>query len=201
MIDQVIVLRKNPYDLVEIYKERKYQDSKIKENVGSEILGVIANDALKSFGKEKTFEVNTTEKTPHYPGIRRITNLDGINDESFTIEQFGDVRIDEVSVRNASGGFSQSGFTFDNSSISFDNGENYFIPEAAFNTQINVPPPGMIIISGSGRINAFDNTFITFDSGTERFDETQFTTLMSDTTKKFDSSTIKYYKEVLIWYC
>ncbi len=64
MIDLVIVLRKNPYDLVDIYKERKYQDSKIKENVGSEILGVIANDALKSFGKEKTFEVDTTEKTP-----------------------------------------------------------------------------------------------------------------------------------------
>ena len=64
MIDLVIVLRKNPYDLVEIYKERKYQDSKIKENVGSEILGVIANDALKSFGKKKTFEVDTTEKTP-----------------------------------------------------------------------------------------------------------------------------------------
>jgi len=64
VIDQVIVLRKNPYDLIEIYKERKYQDSKIKENAGSEILGVIANDALKSFGKEKTFEVDTTEKTP-----------------------------------------------------------------------------------------------------------------------------------------
>ena len=64
MIDQVIILRKNPYDLVEIYKERKYQDSKIKENVGSEILGVIANDAIKSFGKEKTFEVDSTKKTP-----------------------------------------------------------------------------------------------------------------------------------------
>jgi len=64
MIDQVIVLRKNPYDLVEIYKQRKYQDLKIKENVGSEILGVIANDALKLFGREKTFEVDTTKKTP-----------------------------------------------------------------------------------------------------------------------------------------
>ena len=64
MIDLVIVLRKNPYDLVDVYKERKYQDSKIKENAGSEILGIIANDALKSFGKEKTFEVDTTEKTP-----------------------------------------------------------------------------------------------------------------------------------------
>jgi len=64
MVDQVIVLRKNPYDLVEIYKQREYQESKIKENAGSEILGVIANDALKSFGKEKTFEVDTTGKTP-----------------------------------------------------------------------------------------------------------------------------------------
>ena len=64
MIDLVIVLRKNPYDLVDVYKERKYQDSKIKENAGSEILGVIANDTLKSFGKEKTFEVDTTEKAP-----------------------------------------------------------------------------------------------------------------------------------------
>ena len=135
---------------------------------------------------------NTTENIPHYPGIKRITNLDGINDESFTIEQFGDVRIDQVSIRNASGGFSQTGLSFDNSSISFDTSENYFIPEAAFNTQINVPPPGMIVVSGSGRINAFDNTFITFDSGTERFDETQFTTLMSDTTKTFDSSTVKF---------
>ena len=46
MVDLVIVLRKNPYDLVDIYKEREYQDSKIKENAGSEILGVIANLSL-----------------------------------------------------------------------------------------------------------------------------------------------------------
>jgi len=64
IIDLVIVLRKNPYELIEIYKKRNYQDSKIKENTGSEILGVIANDAIKSFGKEKTFEIDTSEKTP-----------------------------------------------------------------------------------------------------------------------------------------
>ena len=62
--------------------------------------------------------------------IRRITNLDGINDESFTIEQFGDIRIDQVSIRNSSGGFSQTGLTFDSNIIQFDNGEDYFIPEA-----------------------------------------------------------------------
>ncbi len=64
IIDLVIVLRKNPYDLLEIYKQREYKDSKIKENAGSEILGIIANDAIKSFRKEKTFEIDTTAKTP-----------------------------------------------------------------------------------------------------------------------------------------
>ena len=63
-IDLVIILRKNPYNLIEIYKERNYQNSKIKQNAGSEILGVIANDSILSFGKEKSFEINTTNKTP-----------------------------------------------------------------------------------------------------------------------------------------
>ena len=63
-IEIVIILRKNPYDLVEIYKKRNYHDSKIKQNAGSEILGVIANDSIASFGKEKSFEIDTTNKTP-----------------------------------------------------------------------------------------------------------------------------------------
>ena len=63
-IDLVIILRKNPYDLIEIYKKRDYQKWKIKENTGSEILGVITNDSIASFGKEKSFEIDTTEKTP-----------------------------------------------------------------------------------------------------------------------------------------
>ena len=63
-IDFAIILRKNPYELIEIYKKRKYQKSKIKENAGSEILGVIANDSIASFGKEKSFEIDATNKTP-----------------------------------------------------------------------------------------------------------------------------------------
>lgn len=63
-IDLVIILRRNPYTLIEIYKERNYQDSKIKQNTGSEILGVIANDSITSFGKEKSYEINATNKTP-----------------------------------------------------------------------------------------------------------------------------------------
>ncbi len=63
-IDLAIILRRNPYTLIEIYKERNYQDSKIKQNAGSEILGVIANDSITSFGKEKSFEIDVTNKTP-----------------------------------------------------------------------------------------------------------------------------------------
>ena len=111
---------------------------------------------------------NTTEAIPNYPSLTRTTNLDGINDQSFTIDQFRNIRIDQV-----------------------DDGTGR-IPDAAFNTSINVPPPGEIQVSGGARTNAFDNTFITFDNSTETFDETVLTTLMSDTGLKFDSTSIKF---------
>ena len=73
-IDFAIILRKNPYDLIEIYKKRKYQESKIKENAGSEILGVVANDSITSFGKEKSFEIDATNKTPEMI-LEKIYNI------------------------------------------------------------------------------------------------------------------------------
>ena len=110
----------------------------------------------------------TTEAIPNYPSLTRTTNLDGTNDQSFTIDQFRNIRIDQV-----------------------DDGTGK-IPLAAFNTRINVPPPGEITISGGARTNAFDNTFITFDNSTETFDETGVTTLMSDTGFTFDSTSVKF---------
>jgi adenylate kinase len=58
----VIVLRRNPYDLISVYKERKYTDKKSKENLGSEVLGVIAHDAISKF-QEKAFQINTSGKS------------------------------------------------------------------------------------------------------------------------------------------
>jgi len=58
----VIVLRRNPYDLISVYKERKYTDEKSKENLGSEVLGIIAHDAMNKF-QEKTFQINISEKS------------------------------------------------------------------------------------------------------------------------------------------
>ena len=58
----VIVLRRSPYDLIQVYKDRAYSDQKIKENTGSEVLGIIAHDAISKF-QEKVFQINVTEKT------------------------------------------------------------------------------------------------------------------------------------------
>ncbi len=58
----VIVLRRNPYDLISVYKERKYTDEKSKENLGSEVLGVILHDAISKF-QEKAFQINTSGKS------------------------------------------------------------------------------------------------------------------------------------------
>ena len=73
-VEFVIILRKNPYELIKIYEKRKYQNPKIKENAGSEVLGVIANDSITSFGKEKSFEVNATDKTPEII-LKRIQDI------------------------------------------------------------------------------------------------------------------------------
>lgn len=69
-ITKAIILRKNPYRLTPIYKKRKYSAKKIAENVGSEILGIIAYDAIKKFGKNKCHQIDTTSKT-----VSKITKI------------------------------------------------------------------------------------------------------------------------------
>ncbi len=59
-IKKVIVLRKNPYDLISIYNKRGYSKEKIKDNLGSEALGVIFHDAITQFGTEKTLQIDVT---------------------------------------------------------------------------------------------------------------------------------------------
>jgi adenylate kinase len=57
-----IILRKSPYKLVDVYEQRNYSKEKTKENLGSEILGITAHDAISEFGSEKTFQVDTTNQ-------------------------------------------------------------------------------------------------------------------------------------------
>jgi len=57
----MIILRRDPYELVSVYKKRKYTYKKIRENVGSEVLGIIAHDAISKF-HEKVFQINNNGK-------------------------------------------------------------------------------------------------------------------------------------------
>jgi adenylate kinase len=81
-IKKVIVLRRNPYDLITVYKKRKYTDEKIRENTGSEILGIIAHDAISQFGS-LVFQVDVTEKSivEVTEKILRIINEGGTSEE------------------------------------------------------------------------------------------------------------------------
>ena len=72
-IKVMIVLRRNPYDLISVYKKRKYSDKKIKENTGSEILGIITHDAISKF-QEKVFQINISKRTIPET-VEKIVNL------------------------------------------------------------------------------------------------------------------------------
>ena len=63
LVSIVIVLRRSPYDLTQIYEKRAYSNKKKNDNLGSEILGVIAYDSIEKFGEDKTFQINTTSLT------------------------------------------------------------------------------------------------------------------------------------------
>ena len=57
----IIILRRNPYDLELVYKERGYSEIKIKENTGSEVLGIITHDTIEKF-EEKAFQIDVSKK-------------------------------------------------------------------------------------------------------------------------------------------
>ena len=75
-IDLVTVLRRSPYHLIKTFKQRRYSIDKIRENVASEIIGVSFYDSLRTFGKEKVSEVDTTLKKPGDVATQIILALD-----------------------------------------------------------------------------------------------------------------------------
>jgi adenylate kinase len=76
-IDLAIVLRKSPYAILSTLKNRKYSVKKIKENVASEILGIILYDSIQRFGKEKIAELDTTLSNPTEVCEKIISLLNG----------------------------------------------------------------------------------------------------------------------------
>jgi len=85
LISMAIVLRKNPYDLIQIYEKRNYADKKKNDNLGSEILGVITYDSIEKLGANKTFQVNTTCLTPQQT-VKKILDIIHGNSNGDTID-------------------------------------------------------------------------------------------------------------------
>ena len=113
----------------------------------------------------------------------------------YTLNQFGHIRVDQVSVRSDVTGRTN----FSNTSIKFDQEDKYqietnsfdetniIIPLSAYQTKTNVPPPGEIFVSRGLRINGFDDTFRSFDDNRQEFSEaTAFGT------NRFDTSNLKF---------
>jgi adenylate kinase len=63
-IDLVAVLRRSPYQLATIFRQRKYTPMKMQENIAAEVLGITLYDSVETFGKERVAELDTTGKTP-----------------------------------------------------------------------------------------------------------------------------------------
>ncbi len=61
-VSMAAVLRRSPYELEKTLEKRGYIAEKIRENLASEILGVSLYDSIKTFGKRKVVELDTTGK-------------------------------------------------------------------------------------------------------------------------------------------
>ena len=78
----------------------------------------------------------------------------------YTIDQFSDTKINEVSV---TGGFSDTDEeNFDSTTRFFDEVRNFIAP-SALTTRINVPPRAELRITKTGMFQTFDMDFRTFD--------------------------------------
>ncbi len=63
-VDKVIVLRTDPTVLEERLRRKGWKWIKIRENIEVEILSVCTHNAISSFGEEKVYEIDTTNKDP-----------------------------------------------------------------------------------------------------------------------------------------
>lgn len=75
-VRSVIVLRRNPYDLMDVYRQRGYPGAKAAENAASEILGVIAYDSAAKFGP-KAVQIDTSSAGAGEVAARICAAADG----------------------------------------------------------------------------------------------------------------------------
>ena len=64
LVEKVIVLRTHPDELRRRLVERGWKTRKTEENLEAEILGVCSSNALRRYGKERVYEIDTTKISP-----------------------------------------------------------------------------------------------------------------------------------------
>tara|TARA_B000000460_G_scaffold124222_1_gene87464 strand:+ start:317 stop:862 length:546 start_codon:yes stop_codon:yes gene_type:complete len=89
-VSKSIVLRKNPYELMQIYEKRDYTIEKKNDNLGSEVLGTIAYDSIKKFGEGKTFQIDTTSLTQKQT-IKKIKDVVYDNSGGDTVDWLAEI--------------------------------------------------------------------------------------------------------------
>lgn len=98
-INLVVVLRRSPYHLEEVFRQRKYTPHQSRDNIAAEILGITFYDSLKTFGKRRVVELDVTGRTPQSIATKIISllqkksnNQTGFVDWLSTVYEKGDIQ-------------------------------------------------------------------------------------------------------------
>jgi len=75
LVDLAVILRRSPYELIKIYEDRSYSQTKISDNMVAEILGIISYDALKNFEFSKLSELEIATAVLPSLSAQKIVNM------------------------------------------------------------------------------------------------------------------------------
>jgi adenylate kinase len=74
---RVIVLRRNPLELVEVLRSRGYSREKVRENVEAELIDYVYVRALEIYGPRRTVQIRTSGRTKEEVAERVLRALRG----------------------------------------------------------------------------------------------------------------------------
>ena len=139
----------------------------LRTNRGSHTTGnMLANLPKYAFAVPP---IDSASELAHYPGLSRsVTQSANETRDLYTIDQWGTYRIDQVSIKGINGNEFDGNTTMDSTTASFDEVDKYVIPDSAFTTRVNVPPPSEIIVTSSG--TRFSSSNVEFDDNVRTFD-------------------------------
>lgn len=85
-VERVVVLRCEPSVLKARIAARGYARTKTMDNVEAELIGLVSSDAYEAFGKDRTFELDTTRSTPAQAARKAALILGGKSSPAVRID-------------------------------------------------------------------------------------------------------------------